>query len=139
MRLDEAPVGRREARRVVPMYDIDTLGAGLGQERRRLEGALAPPHNQDAGPGELIRPRQVGGVGVALRAKVALDPRWEAGERRDPGSHYDGIGPQSMAVLELRLQQAARPVQVVDAHAAYRDALGGAKPLVSPVKVTWVS
>jgi hypothetical protein len=99
------------------MHDVYALGTRLGQQRRRLERALAASHDQDSGPGESLEARKLARVGGALRGQGALDPRREAGERSHAGCGDDGIGAHSPAVVERRLELPAGPLHVMDAHA----------------------
>ena len=59
----------------VPVHDIDGRRAGIGEQRRPLEGALAAAHDEYPSVAEMIEPRERAGVRPGGLANVARTTR----------------------------------------------------------------
>src|SRR5829696_7712424 len=72
--IDEAPVGRREGRRVVAVDDVDLLGVPVCEQRRPLERALTTADYQNSPSPQLVKPDHGTRVRLALRGQALLNP-----------------------------------------------------------------
>ena len=96
---------RRQPADVLPADEDLGVGAGLGEERRRLECALASADDEHAAARERTEVVVVRRVRDE-RARKPGEPRRQPRERHDPGRHDHLLRADVLSVVELHVEAA---------------------------------